>query len=401
MAQDVTPAGRTGDAVHVRELVWNLAELGHKVILLGRDVQGVSDAEYDEYQKVLESFTKHPNIRLYLIRTSYKLSFPLIKNYFVICAALKILSNKRMDIIYSRSFNCLFEVMLCKLFGIPLVLESNENADAEKKLLLVRRPTFLEKNLSVRIKKALLKVPIKLVVVTETIKFFLHKSYSVPLDKIVVIPNGANTERFKPMDKNIIRTKLGFKQNDRIVCFAGNLAPWQGLEYLIKASIIILQKNPDINFLIVGDGERKKNLEQLVNEHQLQNNYIFTGQVPYEIVPEYINASDICVSPFTLSSSGGSKLKIYEYLSCGKAVVASNIQGITEVINGIDGGYLVEPENPAQLAEAIIILLNDESLKKSISEKGHNYIIENYSWRITSEKVAGVCADADQEYNRT
>ena len=104
------------------------------------------------------------------------------------------------------------------------------------------------------------------------------------------------------------------------MCFVGHLAAWQGVEFLIYASPLILGKCPEIRFLVVGDGVMRDKLLELVSEFGLADKFVFTGRVPYECVPLYINAADVCVAPFIRernSKIGLSALKTYEYLACG------------------------------------------------------------------------------------
>ena len=134
--------------------------------------------------------------------------------------------------------------------------------------------------------------------------------------------------------------------NYKYVCFVGHLAPWQGVEYLIKSSPYILNKCPNTKFVIVGEGPKFDELVKLVNHLNISQNYLFTGYVNYETVPLYINASNICVAPFVIERNeriGLSALKLYEYLACGKPVVASKITGIEELLSASNGGISVAP----------------------------------------------------------
>src|SRR5690606_2863783 len=146
--------------------------------------------------------------------------------------------------------------------------------------------------------------------------------------------------------QEICRKELGLELETPYVCFVGNLAPWQGVEYLVKAAPSILSRFPECHFLIVGDGVMKDNLLKLCRELGVEDKFIFTGVVAYDRVPLYINASDICAAPFILARNakiGLSPLKLYEYMACGKTVVASNISGVSDVLEASGGGILVPP----------------------------------------------------------
>ncbi len=141
----------------------------------------------------------------------------------------------------------------------------------------------------------------------------------------------------------------------------------------------------------------KKEWLQLAENLGVSDKFIFTGSVPYNMVPIYINASDICVAPFIRernSKIGLSALKTYEYFACGKPLVASSIPGIKDLIELSGGGISVTPENPEELANAVIKLLPDENTRSLMGDKGRKYVIENHSWDGVARKVLGVCNEA-------
>lgn len=237
----------------------------------------------------------------------------------------------------------------------------------------------------------------KLVAVTDGVKKRLMDLYAIPESQIIVINNGANTRLFSPMDKNKAKSELKLDNSLKYVCFVGNLIYWQGVEYLIKASPLILKKCPDTRFLVVGDGVMKEELMQLADDLGSLDKTLFVGRVPYEKVPVYINASDVCVAPFIRernSKIGLSALKTYEYLACGKPLVASRIPGVKELIETSGSGISVRPEDPEELSTAVIKLLPDENTRNQMGKKGRNYIIENHSWESVARKVKDVCKQA-------
>ncbi|MDQ1276712.1 MAG: hypothetical protein QG610_2290, partial [Euryarchaeota archaeon] len=237
----------------------------------------------------------------------------------------------------------------------------------------------------------------RLIAVTNGVKKGLMDIYSIPESKIVVINNGANVELFIPMNKDKVKHDLKLDSSLQYICFVGNLIPWQGVEYLIRAAPLILKEYSRARFLVVGDGVMKKEWMRLADDLSLSDNFIFTGRVPYETVPMYINASDICVAPFIKernSKIGLSALKTYEYLACEKPLVASGIPGVEDLIELSGSGISVTPEDPEELASAIMKLLPDESARNLMGNLGRRYIIENHSWNSVAKEVLAVCNDA-------
>jgi glycosyltransferase involved in cell wall biosynthesis len=230
----------------------------------------------------------------------------------------------------------------------------------------------------------------KIIVVTPKLKELLHSEYGVKSDRITVIQNGANTDLFKPMDVIKARGELGLALNRNYICFVGMLERWQGVEYLIKSLPLILDQCPETRLLIVGDGPIKQELVELTKQNGVSDKVIFTGMVPYKKVPLYLNVGDVCVAPKVRLKSGYSPLKLCEYLACQKPVVASRASGL-EILEDCRGGILVEPEDPFELATAIVTLLKDRDLRKQMGENGRKYVLENQSWESVAKRVADVC----------
>jgi glycosyltransferase involved in cell wall biosynthesis len=138
----------------------------------------------------------------------------------------------------------------------------------------------------------------------------------------------------------------------------------------------------------------KKELLNLSRELGVEGRFVFTGVVAYDRVPVYINASDICAAPFILARNakiGLSPLKLYEYMACGKPVVASAISGVVDILEASEGGISVPPENPEALAEAISKLLENRELRSKLGSKGLSHVTETYSWYSVAKQVDGVC----------
>jgi glycosyltransferase involved in cell wall biosynthesis len=232
----------------------------------------------------------------------------------------------------------------------------------------------------------------RIVSVTDKLKGELVNLYAVPEDKIFVINNGANTDLFKPMNQERVKAELRLEESKKYVCFVGHLAAWQGVEFLIYASPFILEKCPDVRFLVVGDGAMKNELLKITSELGLLDKFIFTGTIPYESVPLYINAADICVVPKKPIKSGYSPLKLYEYMACGKPVIATKTYGF-ELLEETNAGILIDPENSAEFANSILMLLNKPELLTNMGNNGLRYVAADHTWDKVARKVLDVCND--------
>jgi len=384
-----------GSLIHRYELVSNLARLDNEIHIFTTDKASLSNIS---------------NIHCHYVPPGS--FFYLTVNYFR--SSINLLSSETFDVLYTRNPNFGFlSGTFCKSRFKKLVYELNGIPEDESSLFRTKSD---EEKLSKQGKKngfsfskaylnghAKLKLFIlkkalgfsdKIIAVTQGIKTNLENVYNIPGDKIIVVSNGANTSLFKPLDQGNCRKELGLDPEIPCVCFVGNLAPWQGIEYLVKAAPSILSCFPDCRFLIVGDGVMKNELLKLSRELGVDDSFIFTGVVAYDRVPMYINASDICTAPFIFARNakiGLSPLKLYEYMACGKPVVASDISGVSDALEASEGGVPVCPENPGALAEAVVKLLRDPDLRNKLGSKGLSYVTENYSWYSVAKQVDRVC----------
>jgi glycosyltransferase involved in cell wall biosynthesis len=334
----------------------------------------------------------------------------LTVNYF--SSSINLLGSETFDVLYTRNPNFGFLAgLFCKTRCKKMVYELNGIPEDEKNLFRAKhevgklsqsgkKSSFSNRYFSAhaRLKLFILKKALgfsdRIIAVTPGIKTNLEKVYNIPGEKIVVVSNGANTSLFKPLGQETCRKELGLDLEIPYVCFVGNLAPWQGVEYLVKAAPSILSRSPECRFLIVGDGVMKNNLLELCRELGVEDRFIFTGVIAYDRVPLYINASDTCTAPFIFARNakiGLSPLKLYEYMACGKPVVASDISGVSDVLEASEGGIPVLPESPDALAEGILKLLENPDLRTKLGSKGLSYVTENYSWYSVAKKVNEVC----------
>lgn len=377
-------------AVHITEVLSGLTRLGHNVMYADGQLFSTKKTIIDNQKQTnithnaLWRFFKTLTVRLRFY-DEVKLVIDFFDEIGLFFSALVRVVRFKPDIIYRRHALFHSEYVFHLLFRIPCFNEVNGLYYDERKV--GKNKDKLSLFLFNVIERVGLAVCSWHIVVTSKLKDVLHNDYGISEKRIVVIENGVNTDLFKPMDKEQARINLKLDAAKEYVCFVGYLATWQGIEHLVKAMTYIIKENANTQLLIVGDGTIRDELEVLTEQLGMSDTTIFTGRVPYDQVPLYINASDVCVVPKIPMRSGYSPLKLCEYLACGKPVVASNISGF-EVLLKYECGYLATPENAEDLAQAIIKLLQDASLRKTMGENGKKYVVENRSWDVVVKKIA-------------
>ncbi len=200
-----------------------------------------------------------------------------------------------------------------------------------------------------------------------------------------IIPNGVDLEHFHP-DVSPIDEFCDGKLN---LLFLGRLEPRKGLNYLLKAYKRVRQEIPDSRLIIVGPGTRlRRKYRKQVKRDGLKD-VTFVGYVPYEELPRYYKTCDIFCSPATGRESFG--IVLLEAMAAGKPVVASNIEGYASVVSDGVEGLLVPPRDDKALAQALISLMTDESLRQQMGARGRAEALE-YSWENIAGRVLGYYA---------
>ncbi len=381
MLCEINLGGKDAQTVHVIEVMKNLKKEGHNVMLFAPDI-----SRYNQYIPEIKYI---PTLDVPVLRS-------IIFNFFL-CIYISIYSLKfKPDVVYVR-YGDKTSIIMSKILRVPCIVEINGIPFDE--MNMIKKQNNIRDNINLYITRFIWWLSCnfsdKIVAVTEGLKKELYEKYKVPSDKIIVIPNGANTDLFKPMDKEEVKEGLNLDRSIHYVCFVGNLAPWQGVEYLIMAAPLILKEVPNTQFLIIGDGVMKKKLVEMVKELNLDNNFIFTGAVDYELVPKYINASDVCVAPFVKERNeklGFSSLKIFEYMACAKPIITTKIPCLIDFLEDNKHVLFVEPNNFNDLSNAIIKILKDNKLASHLSKNAFE-LSKEYNWNATAKKVAKVCED--------
>lgn len=358
-----------GSSTHVREFIQNFSKYSDSMTVITLSEINLS------YNNVLFKKAKFINVP-FLSLISFSIYSFFLGSY--------ILLTSKQDIIYERHNPFNVGGILSSIFKIPSITEVNGMYLDEMKFKGPLRQILK------KLETITYLLVDKIIVVADSVKIAISNEYNLPENKLFVVENGVNADLFKPMDLQSCRKKLNLDLNNNHICYVGSLNSWQGLQYLIHAAPLVLKEFSNTTFLVVGSGEMKDTLIQLVNELKLSNNFIFTGNVPYGKIPLYINSADMCVAPF-ISSRKASPLKIYEYFACKKPVVASNISGVSELFLNSSGGLLVNPEDHKDLAKNIVKLLNDKNYRMKMGDSGYRYVLNNHRWCSVTERVFDIC----------
>ncbi|NOZ83116.1 MAG: glycosyltransferase family 4 protein [Euryarchaeota archaeon] len=204
-------------------------------------------------------------------------------------------------------------------------------------------------------------------VISQALRESVLRNFGVPQERVSVIPNGVDLEAFNPRR----RRKLW---DERVVLSVSRLTPKNGLEHLIRAMKLVLEKQ-DCRLVIAGEGELRQRLEALVSRLGIESQVSFTGWVRYEDIPELLASSDVFARPSITEGLGTAFL---EAMACGP-VVGTKVSGIVDIVRHMHNGILVAPGDVEGIADAILRLLEDDTLRSELVANGLRFV-RSYSW---------------------
>jgi glycosyltransferase involved in cell wall biosynthesis len=312
---------------------------------------------------------------------------------------------KRADAIYQRYSGYSFAAAwLSKKYNIPLILEFNSSkiwtlqnwSSGGNKIKKLLRKAYI--SLLLPIVKIVENYNTQnanlIVVVSSPLKDILLKR-GIDERKILVNPNGVDTEKFNPKIKgNAVKEKYGL-DNKFIYGFIGTFGPWHGVEELGKSIIRFYEKYPEriptTRFLLIGDGMLKSNVENLINNSKFKNNVIFTGRIKQNEAPEYLSACDALISPHIPNPDGtpffGSPTKLFEYMAMGKPIICSNMAQMAEILENRKDSLLVTPGDIEELSDGMELLFTDRELCNKLGENCREKVINQYRWHSHVQRI--------------
>jgi len=208
--------------------------------------------------------------------------------------------------------------------------------------------------------------------------------------KIKLLAWGADPNVFKPLDnRDKIRAKYGWAPDEIIITTLGRFVYKKGFDQLI--SIIPDLKSIQTNFRVVigGSGPLGEILKEQVVQMNIKELVSFPGQIPWNEVPEFLAASDIFVLPSQRDKAGnldGLPTVLLEAMACGLPCVASDVGGVSLVINHQENGFLIKSDSRKELTDSLIELINNQILRRKLSQQSRSSIVNQFNWDNVSEQ---------------
>jgi glycosyltransferase involved in cell wall biosynthesis len=207
--------------------------------------------------------------------------------------------------------------------------------------------------------------PDGIVTTAEMIRERLVRVNRLPADRVISIPTGVDLSVFRPdLDPGPIRDELGLKPGRRVAAMVAVLRTWKRHDLFLEAAARIADRFPDVDFLLVGEGPNRANVEAAVDRFGLAGRAILTGH--RKDVERVLAISDVCC--LTSDSSEGVPQSVLQYQAMGRPVVGTRVGGMPEVIEHERTGLLCPPKDAEALAQAVTRLLDDPALARTLGE---------------------------------
>ena len=391
-------------AARAAELARHWARAGHAVSVLTGFPNHPTGVVPAEWRSRLRKLTCHERIdgvdvfRTWLWPLPNRKAHERMRNYasFCISAALRGLTLPRPDVIIASSPQLLVGLSgywLAALRRIPFVFEVRDLWPESLAAVGVGNQNSLLHRTLAAIAGFLYRNSSRIVVVTPAFKDYLIDHWRVPAEKIDVVENGVETDLFAPAPQSAneaLRLKLGAASRF-LVCYIGTLGMAHGLETLLDAASFLKHDNPEVLFLLVGEGAEKQRIRSIAEVRGLSNVH-FLDQQPREQIPGLISASDACLVLLKKTDVFKTVIptKMLEFMSCARPLILGVDGQARAIVEQAGAGLVIEPENSQALAEAVRKLAGDRALGLNLGQRGREYILANFSRGETAGKYIRV-----------
>jgi glycosyltransferase involved in cell wall biosynthesis len=225
----------------------------------------------------------------------------------------------------------------------------------------------------------------RVIVVIEEAKGRLSE-LGIPEDKISVVPNYPMLSDFNDLPK------LPMHKSKKVFLYAGGLTKHRGLQYVIQAIPEILKKEPSFELVILGDGNYQGTLIKMTIDLKISGSVIFHGKVPYKKVLEELGRCDIALIPHMKSDHTDNTIphKLFQYMYCGKPVLASNCIPIERIINLSGAGKIYTWNSSQEFAAMAVRMLHDKQNLIQMASRGKESVEKYFHWGIGEKSLVNL-----------
>jgi len=378
MSFGLTAGGSVG---HTAGVVNHLGAFGGTPIMLTTDiVPTVADSVETHTVTPAEAFWEYPELPTMVMNERFAVE------------AIRAVGARDISFVYQRySLNNFSGAGLALTRKVPFVLEYNGS-----EIWMSRNwgSPLEHEALSEKIELANFAMADVIVVVSQPMADELTER-GIPAAKILVNPNGVEPDRYSPeIDGTGIRKQLGL-DGKMVIGFIGTFGPWHGAEVLARAFGELLTRHPDyresVRLLMIGDGVKVPEVVAALEAAQVVEQTVMTGLVAQADGPRYLAACDILASPHVPNADGtpffGSPTKLFEYMAMGRAIIASDLDQVGEILEHGRAAQMAVPGSVESLVAGLRVLIEDPHRRATLGREARRLAVDRHTWREHTGRI--------------
>jgi glycosyltransferase involved in cell wall biosynthesis len=354
-----------GIQAHVTNLAQSLTAQGHQVRIVTVR-RNRSERVRDTFQGL--NVTRVPQLNLPKTLTT---------QYLALSTALLIALRARgqADVVHYHTFwPDAFTAFVVNKF-VPTIYTVHES-----RFLIMAEQAESQRRLKLALK------PFQGIIAPSTELLEVARQLGVSSDRSVFIPNAVDSNKFSTdVARGSVRACYDIPADQLLILCPRRLVPKNGIEFLIESLHLIRHQLDKISVLIVGEGSEREKLEARVRELGLQKSVIFCGSQSNDELPAFYADADIVAIPSLMEATSIAGL---EAMACARAVVATRVGGLPEIIEDGVTGLLVPPQDPKALAVAITRLLETPELRKQLGMAARARVEREFTWDQVASKTS-------------
>jgi len=264
-------------------------------------------------------------------------------------------------------------------YDIPVIIKIDDAIYEKSKGL-----KSIQRRIEKMINSKTLRKASRILVSNESTRNLVSKYYKISIDKISIIPNGVDTGNF-----------YSGKESSNQIIFSGVMYYHRGIDVLLESASNVIQKIPDVQFVLLGSGPEMEKLVEFTKKYNLTKNVKFLGWVDRKQIPEYLAKSAIGIGPLRVTdvTKDALPIKVLEYMASYLPILAKRGTLSSDILIEGENGFFVKDAN--ELAEKIIHLLQNQNVRNKMGQKSRK-IVEKYDWKIIAQSVINeykICLD--------
>ena len=375
--------GRSSQAMHIRSMVEAWKADGHEVTIVSPPgVDPVKTAGVMPFLRKGDRAVGLQRVWKYISRECPQFLFEvfeLLYNLLLPFRLLPVLWRQPNAVLYERHAYFMFMgVLLGKWRKRPVVLEVNELAG------FTRARGLVMERVARRIDEWVFSRADHIVCVSRVLADEAQQR-GASRERVHVLPNGIDPHRFaSPGSGRSLRAHLGL-EGSIVIGHVGLFYFWDRLDVLIKVVKKIRERHAGIKALLVGDGPEMENLKQTASRLGMENAVIFSGPVPRDEVPGYIDAMDICVLPD--SNAFGSPIALFEFMAMGKPCVVPDLGPMRDVMDDHVTGIMFPHGDYGALGNSLLGLVEDPALRVQIGARAKDTVFKRHTWAANARFI--------------